>query len=790
MDYIKLPAVIEKLKSAESKFLPVWISAPTGYGKTSAIKDYYAFKSMLCISGKNGMLDQMPEFSKIRQSVVFVDDVSFVADQNSQRYILSLLNQKNFQTILAGRGKFPEWLEDIALQIDFVFISEQEFLFHETQMIELFEHHGIFLEKEKMEQLTRWTQGYPIASLFYLKHILNGEAFSLALVEKVWDDVFRFWDRNVFELYDSELWNLMLALAPYPDFSEDFAASVTGVSVVQKWFLYLQKTGQYLFRNENAVWKFRPEIEKFLCWKRKMVYSEEKQKENYHRAAYWYEQHDRISEALEYYRLAGAEEQMTQLLIRNAANHPGTGHYYDTRKYYEALPEQTILENPVLISGMSLLCSLMLNPQDSEKWYQELKAFAENPKNPKPKRKEARDKLAYLDIALPHRAGKGIIKIFTNTFRMVKAGEIRLQEFSVTSNIPAIMNGGLDFCVWSKNDTAIARFLGHPLEIILGKHGKGLVDIALSESLFEKGMTNPYEIVTRLNNGIADASNGGKMEMIFAATALLVKQHLLQGQYPTAKRRIDMFQQKITEENASQLIPNFQAFCTWFALYTNDKKIIQNYLESAPDEKKNFYVLDRYQYMIKIRCLIAENHLADALDLACFLTGYFNSYQRTYMTIENNILKAVILYRMENESWRSVLTEALQKAEEFHFVRVFSLEGTAVLPLLMHLEKTDISEEFLKAIMNEAKKMALAYPDYLNYVTKPDIYFTDRETQVLSLLCQGLSMQEICNECGISYDGLKKHNRNIYQKLGAKNRAEAERKVLQLGIIHRKGGEL
>ena len=146
MDYIKLPAVIEKLKSAESKFLPVWISAPTGYGKTSAIKDYYAFKSMLCISGKNGMLDQRPEFSKIRQSVVFVDDVSFVADQNSQRYILSLLNQKNFQTILAGRGKFPEWLEDIALQIDFVFISEQEFLFHETQMIELFEHHGIFLE--------------------------------------------------------------------------------------------------------------------------------------------------------------------------------------------------------------------------------------------------------------------------------------------------------------------------------------------------------------------------------------------------------------------------------------------------------------------------------------------------------------------------------------------------------------------------------------------------------------------------------------------------------------------
>ena len=190
---------------------------------------------------------------------------------------------------------------------------------------------------------------------------------------------------------------------------------------------------------------------------------------------------------------------------------------------------------------------------------------------------------------------------------------------------------------------------------------------------------------------------------------------------------------------------------------------------------------------MKIRCLIAENRLSEALDLACFLTGYYQSYQRTYMMIENNILKAVILYRMENENWKAILTEALRQAEEFHFVRVFSLEGAAVLPLLMHYENQSISKSFLKDVMDDCRKMSLAYPDYLQFMKKPDIYLTDRETQVLGLLCQGLSMQEICKLCGISYDGLKKHNRNIYQKLGAKNRAEAERKAMQLGLIHRKG---
>ena len=790
MEYIRIPAVTEKLKSAESRFCPVWISAPIGYGKTSAVMNYYASKSILHISGESGSLDQMPKISKIRQSIVFIDDVSFLADENSKQYVISLFNEKRFQLILAGRCKFPKWLEEAALFQDFVFISEQEFRMGESQITELFEKHEVFLEKEKMDMLLTWIQqGYPLAVWLYLKHIQNGDNVSPALVQTVWEDILRFWDRNIFESYDSELWNLTLALAEYPEFSEDFAIFVTGNSAVREWVSYLQKTGQCIIQKGDSVWKFRPEAKKFFCWKRKKVYSEEKQKENYYRAACWYELHDRICEALEYYSLAGAEEQIKEILIKNALKHPGTGHYYDTRKYYEALSEQAILENPVLISGMCLLCSLMMNPKKSELWYQKLKEYSVNPKNPKPQRKDAKNRLAYLDIALPHRAGKGIIKIFQNTFQLIKAGELHLQEFSATSNLPGIMNGGLDFSQWSKNDNAIAKFLGHPLEVILGKHGKGLVDIALSESYFEKGIANPYEIVTRLNNGIADASNGGKMEIIFTATALLVKQHLLQGQHPTAKRRLDMFRQKVAEEQANQLIPNFEAFCTWFALYTGDKKAIRNYLESAPDEKKSFYVLDRYRYMIKIRCLIAGNQLAEALDLACFLTGYFTNYKRTYMAIENEILKSVILYRMENESWQSVFTEALKKAEEFHFVRVFSLEGAAVLPLLTHLKQNQVSKKFLKEITDEVKKMALYYPDYLNYVSKPDIYFTDRETQVLGLLCQGLSMQEICKECGISYDGLKKHNRNIYQKLGAKNRTEAERKAMQLGIVHRKGGE-
>jgi LuxR family maltose regulon positive regulatory protein len=53
------------------------------------------------------------------------------------------------------------------------------------------------------------------------------------------------------------------------------------------------------------------------------------------------------------------------------------------------------------------------------------------------------------------------------------------------------------------------------------------------------------------------------------------------------------------------------------------------------------------------------------------------------------------------------------------------------------------------------------------------------------MLCAGKSTEAICQECGITYSGLKFHNRKIYKKLGVTSRAAAERAALRLGIVHR-----
>ena len=139
------------------------------------------------------------------------------------------------------------------------------------------------------------------------------------------------------------------------------------------------------------------------------------------------------------------------------------------------------------MQGMSILCALRADYDGSERWYAELEKFAESKNKFDEAAKEARGRLAYLDIALPQRSINGIAKAITVAARLLANREIHLAPFSVTSALPSIMNGGKDFSDWSKKDDLLYKTMRKPVEIILGNDGIGLADCAIAESKFEKG---------------------------------------------------------------------------------------------------------------------------------------------------------------------------------------------------------------------------------------------------------------------------------------------------------------
>lgn len=63
-----------------------------------------------------------------------------------------------------------------------------------------------------------------------------------------------------------------------------------------------------------------------------------------------------------------------------------------------------------------------------------------------------------------------------------------------------MMNGGKDFCEWSRRDKELAGSIGKVVEFVLGKYGKGLVPLALAESFQEKGQDD-YEVMALIQKG-------------------------------------------------------------------------------------------------------------------------------------------------------------------------------------------------------------------------------------------------------------------------------------------------
>jgi ATP/maltotriose-dependent transcriptional regulator MalT len=64
--------------------------------------------------------------------------------------------------------------------------------------------------------------------------------------------------------------------------------------------------------------------------------------------------------------------------------------------------------------------------------------------------------------------------------------------------------------------------------------------------------------------------------------------------------------------------------------------------------------------------------------------------------------------------------------------------------------------------------------------------FSNRELEVLRLISNGLSNREIAQELYLSIETIKWYNRQIYSKLGVKNRTQAAYKAAELNLLDSK----
>jgi LuxR family maltose regulon positive regulatory protein len=203
--------------------------------------------------------------------------------------------------------------------------------------------------------------------------------------------------------------------------------------------------------------------------------------------------------------------------------------------------------------------------------------------------------------------------------------------------------------------------------------------------------------------------------------------------------------------------------------------------------------LNEFEHITLARVLIAETHsnqgehaYHQAIGLLERLSKAAEEQKRM-----GSVLEILVVMSLAHQAQGNLplamgsLERLLVLAQPEGYVRIFVDEGEPMAQLLLEA----VAQGFMLGYIG--KLLAVFETEKRKSEDKPDLpparllneRLSQRELEVLQLIAQGHSNQEICERLFLALDTVKGHNRRIYSKLQVQSRTEAVARARELGLL-------
>jgi LuxR family maltose regulon positive regulatory protein len=630
----------------------------------------------------------------------------------------------------------------------------------------------------ELEKITRYSGGW--ISMIYLLIIGLKKGIQAGISSTIDELV----ENNLYKPYNEKTRQLLQKLAFMESFTSEEASFVLEQPGIELLLKELYMENAFIDYDEaTGIYKIHNILLDFL--RIKQTHSKIDSKRLYRRLGEWYILKRRYPEAYKYLYRAGDIERILMLMNQESNITVTLVEFEGYREMFENTPKELLFAYPV--AYLQYICLQIMNydMETAKIGLRRLREFQKAWSDMEGIDPEYKDRiLAEIQILL-------IFTVFNDIDAMIeccnKAKQLLKGKNSIIIRRDGEASFGSPHFVYSYYkkpgrlreliNTMLERFPVFP-EVSDGC-GTGFDSVALAEYALETGDLLGAEL--NAFKAIYKAKLMSQTSMLICAKFTLIRLYILQGKMKEAMEFLAQIREDV-KNDPSPVYNTTLDLCEGYVFgCLGQLQRIPAWLQQGNMSGiRMIYQGMAFNYIVYGKAKLLSQSFIELEVLTESFMPCFAVFNNQLGYIHNHIHEAAAKYRLYGmDSGRDALKKAIAIGQADGIVMPFAENAPYIMDILVSLAHDDSRNEYLKKIICLSRK----YLQSLRTINQSGTSLSEREKEVLRLLSNGLTRDEIASRLFISSGTVKTHIQNIYLKLDVKGKIAALKKAEQLKII-------